>query len=1450
MGLMDAEPHDISGDEPQQGARSAPNVRADAKREAGAGARTSNPLEGVAKAVGQKIGDVAAGAGRAKKAIEEVAPKPTAEGQRQISEIQENPLKAIWHQSGLNPQNDYQALRTLGRAYNALLDEHAIHNSIHSVNSDNTLKGKLLRAGSSFMLSGGHLDEDVLPTALTLGASLPAGVFAPQMMAGLPEDQIGDVPGAAAKEVGGAGEQLIKHPGELRSYQRAGMVLLNGAMLLGPTQKGARLATKLPGLSKVADHIASFAFTDRPAERIPWVMDSGRRVDPYDKKAAANYGWIKRSVEDLAPVEEVRKLAGKPVEGKAATVAGEMREAAGKRMVRRVLGEEPTLEGINALHPKAQELIFKHWEDVQRAYGFKAALSYWHPGEAENFHPLEVIGQMDKAQRGQAMDLVGAGNRLIGHVVSGPHGHHEDPVASLMHSSVYGHRLTDRLATQFVKGAESIPKAERDKVMPAIEDSTGELAKALSPAAKGLYAQLRQVYGVLGEKGVELKRFTDRVPGYVPRLLERPASKVDALPKGPSVQRLMTGSSFHRSRKLVEAEDGSFQIEQKYGSIAEANKEFASRRKELAEAILGDHPEMDPKLAAKHAAEHIPNFSTDVVQVLAKDLARSIKNTHHVEVMDKLANAHTKVDGLRVPAAFKLRDSKAFQGPSMDASLKRLSPGEQAEHLRKLGYRTLEGTKGEFLVHPGFSGPWNRTYQASLRDQSKGLKLARTLTRWGLTAIMFDPLWHAWNMVGRGMDLAFTHPVTVAKSIWEQELGHKLGEQDARQRWEQTIDRAVAHGHIYDLGHQNHMGELLHGWGQATGDAEVGTALGEAVSQAPQTWAERSVGQKVGSVAMSPVGAYNHVNGWFRQRYSDLGVLAFMAEEKHALARGLDPSTAAILGATRGNAWKGAVAPEQWASNPMAHQASQLLAFAPNWWRSYVGLAAGRYYAAGIAPSKSLARYWAINQAKTMFGMWFANSLSGNAINYLTSGHMQYENQPGNKNSWEMDRFTPPDLKTGKHTVMENVFARQQKDTWAALGLSAPPEDYAAAALDPNAPAPAPWDPTRAVQTIFAREGVLPQSAAVASNLDLYGTIKAGMNAQWVDPEHPGWFAGGDPAAEAKLLAAAGMALTPFGIGTQRAIQPPPPDGRPAPDGSFGSDFPQWAQDVLGIGTKDKDAQWVGAAFGVRGPYQAAEKGPGEGMSTTKRMEVNDHVKQYDEQLAAQETKVAQGDMTLDEWARMHHDASAFNAGYMQSAYEGVAEADSGAAGVMNRWEKLYNYKGSDGSVTLEDGEINHVLLDKKRAELESEVKSRPDGVATWNLFQSEIHKGELKHPIVKTYNDTMKAYDSFQGSYASSHGTTQVELKSELSSYYNSGTAKERVAYERAHPVLQDYFKQKRNWERTTRGGFLYGMFTKSSYISDLKDHLGRQGQAQVIQQSLAAEEADIAKQKAASGG
>lgn len=528
---------------------------------------------------------------------------------------------------------------------------------------------------------------------------------------------------------------------------------------------------------------------------------------------------------------------------------------------------------------------------------------------------------------------------------------------------------------------------------------------------------------------------------------------------------------------------------------------------------------------------------------------------------------------------------------------------------------------------------------------------------------------------------------------------------------------------------------------------------------------------------------------------------------------------ASLWAARRANTWGGHVLPEDW--NPILHDAARLLFFAPNWWRTFIELLVPLYHRAGFDMTPAMARVIAEHEVRTLFGMVLWQKVSGNVLNIATSGHPQWQNQPGAQDQIELTQpwtdhlpmavgVPRVDPKTGARRTWENPVARQQRDAEMALGLEAPhppadsTEQYLADLQEGGAHA-------------FAnRLSPMIDLLAGAANIDLHRSLQQRQIVH-LDPT--------TNALSPEALIATLLQAAPGGSDILFQLQQAQeqsatvsPDGTSTPPGvqAFVKGLPKSAMHTL-----------IGWVLGVNPPFDYAVKTRGESPTDQQYRDARLEQDAYEKQMNEQSAKAMSGEIPAYQWRTWYHDRSLQHATTMRGVYKNSPEYVNGTMGMVSQWESLYDQATDPSTGQLDQDRLAYLQGQFRSSHSQSDL----------DAMDRELSKNDSKYPMLKLYHRTLKAYDHWSQQWAADHGRDYVKIQGEESQYGALQSQRDRDRYLATHPDLRAYREARtREFERTP-AGLMYGLFYRSTAVQAYmqQHHLT---QEQVEQQAMASEE------------
>lgn len=836
--------------------------------------------------------------------------------------------------------------------------------------------------------------------------------------------------------------------------------------------------------------------------------------------------------------------------------------------------------------------------------------------------------------------------------------------------------------------------------------------------------------------------------------------------------------------------------------------------------LANSDPEAARKLATQWVNARFPLMEQDFFKVAPAAMRRQIGALH----------THQSVDMLS-------KTLSTFQDPTgrprLQPSAVRLTPGDsrQAQELANAGYKPVDiGRRYDgWVFHPDFADSLTQALSkgSSLRSKAS-YKAMLAIERKAIKAIMFIPMAHGLNVAGRfgtywlqhpldttrwllaGHDRPFSLPLGKAGSALH-DLSDPNHERDAlayrMEAWSSgmvTPDKASNFGYEFSKTHAGAIGD---------GDF-IDSAATQDLSETPAN-ARRSGLSTVGGKASN---LYNGSQQKFWSWVNDFGTMVYHLDKERLMRNGFPEEDARLYAMRRANTWMGHVAPEDW--NPVMHDILRGVMFAPNWWRTMLEMYVPRYGKMGITWTPQMIRHVVGQEMKTAAASLAFQKITGNALNMLTSGHLQNQNQPGAQDKIEMTEpwtdhlpwthgVPRTDPKTGAVRTLENPLTRQTLDLERVLGYeSGRPGGPSKQAGPLQISAPSDWSAVMggtALTGIGRLSPALEAGLDVLGGVDVYGSIRDGT-LRHLDPGMQGQRFG--PTAMSTLM---GM-LQMLPGGQEAAYQIAQGNKEFAQGKSWGTVTSDTIQRMLGTEPQQVLSGWF---TGVNPAYSYANKSAGTPPGDAQFAAAAKLKDDQQRWLSDSSTAVLSGGTlqngqpaTLQNWLREYHDREIAYVNQMSAYYGNDPTYLNGQDGLVNQWEQLYDKARFDPSDPL--SEINYAKLDQLQAQFKGDHSS-----AQWQLLQQGLAQHQQQNPMVRLYHDTLTAYGDVQQLWAQQRGVSSAQLRSEISEYGQlHSQTKEADAYLRQHPDLQAWEGWKKNVFYKSPLGMLYGLWYGSSSV------------------------------------
>ena len=1043
-------------------------------------------------------------------------------------------------------------------------------------------------------------------------------------------------------------------------------------------------------------------------------------------------------------------------------------------------------------------------------------------------------------------------DHLLYHLKTGPWANSANPLQSVWRSMTGTSRLSDYVfqdwQTSMLKLAEH-GNVDGTQVMRAIEGDQS-VYDALNPQGKMIVDSARLLTNGLRQAS-RGTAFRDSFVGNFWWRVDKPLPKVRG-GRGGTAQPFTSEPQPHRSVSILPGgpveTDGrmAYLATQSAKTVQDSNRMIREDRNatvanwlNLERTLTGkwaNNPEVqeirklatsDPAAAAQRAKGYAMTQFREKEEDFFKVLSPALRQM-------KALQAHHGIDFL---THMQIKGTNPETGEEMllPAAYRAGGGGREAQLYRRLKYEDLGGLfngpdgKSSVTVHPEVAKLLNRSITAS--SEAKGLlggshwwngvlKTEATLVK----MIMYSPLIHGWNVAARAGALGFQHPLEAARMLTQHGPLHPGAKDEAT-----FALRAEA----FRYGVLPHLK-----FTPAAYEGRLASALGDAdMNEVPQLIDELHGAQKaisgaakVGHIVGSP---FSYLQNKFWNQVNDFGVMAYHVEKQAALHAGASEMDARLWAGRRANSWMGFVAPED--TNPILHDLSRMVLFAPNWWRSFAELMAPLYKNAGIG--NQMGGYMAKQDAKAILSMLAVQKLSGNAANLLLSGHLQNANEPGNQDRieitapWALDALkamegvpivggeaqsmlgnVDPNLgydpQTGGKVTLENPLGRQMRAAETAFGLESGYSDWK------------PQDVASGLSTFLAsRTSPFLNGLMAAGNVDLYRSMKADQIVH-VNPSHD--WPGLDNAFYAMAYA------SPLGPNLAFNIERASAQGQNPNQSVFGTQVPKGIADVLAPMGKSFLRDVYTWLTGVNPPYEYSARTRGELPTDQQWRAVNDLKTQYNQQMQQLSAEAMGGAKTPYQWLQAYQGQSKEHSTAMRALLHDDPSYVNGAEGLASQYEALYDAPG----VTLADGTIDFQKLDALQAQFEQQHS--PAEIAA---MQGVLNKNAQAIPMVALYHKTLDAYRTWQETWANEHGYDASGLRQDIADYgqlYGDQRASDRFLAE--HPVLREYERAKEQQFYRTPQGMLYGLFYNSKYAQNyLRSEFG--GNVGALEQELEAQ-------------
>lgn len=889
----------------------------------------------------------------------------------------------------------------------------------------------------------------------------------------------------------------------------------------------------------------------------------------------------------------------------------------------------------------------------------------------------------------------------------------------------------------------------------------------------------------------------------------------------------------------------SIALTQKYKTVFDLNAAMAKARADLERNLLDPTAKIgnvDPPLvkeirqliqkgegakakewARQEAADIYPDHETQFLPIFNRLIGRQMSALHsHIAVQHLLDTVWRGKDGKPHYAAYKTQ--------GLDSRL--------AADLRDKRYQSIDSPWFDgIIVNPEMAKLLRRSMAASLLDRDNAVARLAKIEAKVVQGIMYLPQIHGWNISNRFLGGVAAHPVMFPKMLVELMKG-KMGKGGIDEAaWMDMKAEAYRNNVMPNVENTRFGNDIMHASADATGDASMAQHPNVYSNKDIPQWAQHPGIAQVYGLGRGVANGYQWFNGLLWETTGNLGVALFHIEREAALHAGVDEHVASEWAGRRANSWMGHIAPE--ATNPIMHDLFRLIAFAPNWWRSWAELLTGYYRRSGFDWTPQRVALNAANEVRTAFALYMVQKMSGNILNYVFSGHFQDQNQHGaqdkievTRGHWiellhaldiakDIDPTTGENSKTGARYTIENPMARQVKDTEEMFGYQSgqpgyellkvgdPHKHFTDLAGIPLPPIPqgfeidAPPSPEAvkhgAAKFAAARMAPLAGAAAVLTNVDLYRTLSSGQVSH-VNPysDYPG--------LDSFVLGA--LSLLPFGsrlIGeTQSQLHKDAREGRPGEvPGPFGLPLPRSVANLKQVGWDSLKTNLFSSMAGINPGYEYSERTKGGPPLTDAQFRQVDKVSQdYKDHMTRLQAELATNQITPAIWRERYQAIATAKATALRTLYGDSSAYVNGTMGLINKYEALFDQPG----VRQEDGSIDLDVLAQKQHDFKVNL-SAEDRTA----MENELSKNDSKWPVLQAYHEAQRNYHIFQAQWAAENGMDPLQLQQEAHAYgklYSNQRARQEFLGE--HPEYQMWQQAKKEWVQSPEG-IMYGLFYAS---------------------------------------
>lgn len=1058
----------------------------------------------------------------------------------------------------------------------------------------------------------------------------------------------------------------------------------------------------------------------------------------------------------------------------------------------------------------------------------------------------------DPGRTGWAIDSMNAFQHLLDHARSGMWAESKDGHLAVMKNLAGLNRTDGAIDIIYGRWLQSIQRLQKmhgldgEQISKAIWGD-GEAMQALAPEGQMIARQWRLLGNALMHESKGTGYAKDFIGNWLPFMFKERAAQAAKTGTGA----VTTARKAHKIEQLSATEEDRLYGRARYGSASEANREQARQRavlideltspqtqtlrselRQVAEAkniqkLALTDPEAARKAAQDYARGYYGDFETDFFKIAAGSKARSLKAIRTHTALNLMTEQLGKDGNPLVVRANQVHqfpkhislNERGFDGylvhrelaPDLKRYLELNKALRDAPLLGKSLWLTRNGKRVEIPVKlPG------------VIDEKipVGIPSLRALESKTVGFIMYSPVIHFMNLGSRMGTAWLMNPLEMTRFLVN---GHAISptQRDAQSLQLQT--EWIESGGPAAIKGKTWMDSI---------NSQADSALGNVDDVLGQT-------ERMGQPNLFDRYQYSHqaLNDFFWSWARDFGTMMYHLEKQAALRggpfrRGMTETDARMWAGQRAKTWVGLTNPED--QNAVLHDATRLIMFAPEWWKSWGQLLIPVYRRSGM--SRAHAAYAAYQGAKFFLAAFAFQKITGSLANYLLTssspmamdGHLQSGNLPGNQDRIEatggwldhlpgFNQVTSTGKGGGRRT-MENPLGRQMRDTEMAAGLES---GHPGSLINPIEH---PGDLIDgATKMAVSRLSPLLDGLWAALNVDLYRTMTTKTLAH-VNPQ-----AEAGPSPMSPLY----MALMMSPMGSQwsqqmtQALQDP--NAGQAAKGPFGAPMPKAAADMLGATDTAGQRMLLTWLTGVNSPYLYAERSRGKPVSDESYQKYATAKAKYQTTMTSLDAETLHGQLTPDKWLAQYRKAHTEYSDQARATFQDAPHYVNGPEGMLAAYEALYD----DPKVKNADGTINYDLLQQEQAKFRAEPGhsqadlSRMDGL---------LSQQDAAHPMLGLYHKTFRDYGNWQQTWASQHNVDLAQLHREIHAYNQLyGNRQASGQYMAQHRELAIYEYAKKNQFERTPAGLMYGLFYDNATV--MRYMQARHLTDQVVEQQLQAE-------------